>query len=158
MDGLAPARGGGSSGDTHDAIHGSVVATLLALMDGLNPRGSVVVVAATNRPDAVDPALRRPGRQGPPFDDLKHFLVHFSAHLKHFLWDELGVVSVKKRCRLRAEKWRTCVSGPPPQVRPRAALLAAGTGTAAGHPAAAHQGVAPPARRTHHRGMGDTPP
>ena len=51
-------RGGGEG----DAIHGSVVATLLALMDGLNPRGSVVVVAATNRPDAVDPALRRPGR------------------------------------------------------------------------------------------------
>ena len=61
IDGLAPARKAGGGGEG-DAIHGSVVATLLALMDGLNPRGSVVVVAATNRPDAVDPALRRPGR------------------------------------------------------------------------------------------------
>jgi hypothetical protein len=38
------------------------VSTLLALMDGLDSRGAVVLVAATNRPDAVDPALRRPGR------------------------------------------------------------------------------------------------
>lgn len=39
-----------------------VVAQLLTLMDGLEPRQNVVVVAATNRPDAVDEALRRPGR------------------------------------------------------------------------------------------------
>ena len=38
------------------------MSTLLALMDGLDPRGAVVVVGATNRPDALDPALRRPGR------------------------------------------------------------------------------------------------
>jgi SpoVK/Ycf46/Vps4 family AAA+-type ATPase len=35
---------------------------LLALMDGLDSRGQVVVIGATNRPDAIDPALRRPGR------------------------------------------------------------------------------------------------
>jgi transitional endoplasmic reticulum ATPase len=35
---------------------------LLALMDGLDSRGAVVVIGATNRPDAIDPALRRPGR------------------------------------------------------------------------------------------------
>ena len=40
----------------------SIVSTLLALMDGLDARGQVVVLGATNRPDAVDPALRRPGR------------------------------------------------------------------------------------------------
>ena len=34
----------------------------LALMDGLNDRGNVIVLGATNRPDSVDPALRRPGR------------------------------------------------------------------------------------------------
>ena len=43
-------------------MHASIVSTLLALMDGLDPRGAVVVVGATNRPDALDPALRRPGR------------------------------------------------------------------------------------------------
>jgi transitional endoplasmic reticulum ATPase len=39
-----------------------VVAQLLALMDGLQARGKVVVIGATNRPNALDPALRRPGR------------------------------------------------------------------------------------------------
>ncbi|MFQ5997679.1 MAG: AAA family ATPase, partial [Candidatus Bathyarchaeia archaeon] len=39
-----------------------VVAQLLALMDGLKSRGKVVVIGATNRPNAIDPALRRPGR------------------------------------------------------------------------------------------------
>ena len=45
-----------------DQIHASIVSTLLALMDGLDHRGQVVVIGATNRPDAIDPALRRPGR------------------------------------------------------------------------------------------------
>jgi transitional endoplasmic reticulum ATPase len=39
-----------------------VVAQMLSLMDGLKSRGKVVVIGATNRPDALDPALRRPGR------------------------------------------------------------------------------------------------
>ena len=39
-----------------------VVAQLLALMDGIAGRGNVIVLGATNRPDGVDPALRRPGR------------------------------------------------------------------------------------------------
>ena len=39
-----------------------VVAQILALMDGLKERGKVIVIGATNRPDALDPALRRPGR------------------------------------------------------------------------------------------------
>ena len=45
-----------------DQIHNSIVATLLALMDGLDSRGRVVVLGATNRVDAIDGALRRPGR------------------------------------------------------------------------------------------------
>ncbi|GIM05045.1 hypothetical protein Vretimale_9501 [Volvox reticuliferus] len=45
-----------------DQIHNSIVSTLLALMDGLDGRGQVVVIGATNRPDALDGALRRPGR------------------------------------------------------------------------------------------------
>jgi SpoVK/Ycf46/Vps4 family AAA+-type ATPase len=38
------------------------VSTLLALMDGLDNRGEIVVIGATNRLDSIDPALRRPGR------------------------------------------------------------------------------------------------
>jgi SpoVK/Ycf46/Vps4 family AAA+-type ATPase len=57
IDGLAPVRS-----SKQDQIHSSLVATLLALMDGMDGRGQVVVIGATNRPDSVDPALRRPGR------------------------------------------------------------------------------------------------
>ncbi|CAN0208184.1 unnamed protein product [Discosporangium mesarthrocarpum] len=57
IDGLAPARS-----VKQDQIHASVVSTLLALMDGLDSRGQVIVIGATNRPDTLDPALRRPGR------------------------------------------------------------------------------------------------
>lgn len=40
----------------------SLVSTLLVLMDGIKPRGKVVLIGATNRIDAIDSALRRPGR------------------------------------------------------------------------------------------------
>ncbi|TNN36157.1 ATPase family AAA domain-containing protein 2 [Liparis tanakae] len=43
-------------------LESSIVSTLLALMDGLDGRGEVVVIGATNRLDSIDPALRRPGR------------------------------------------------------------------------------------------------
>ena len=63
LDGLCPARpAAGGGGGAQDSLHASVVATLLALMDGACARGQVVVIAATNRPDAIDAALRRPGR------------------------------------------------------------------------------------------------
>ena len=45
-----------------DQIHNSIVSTLLALMDGLDSRGQVVIIGATNRIDSLDSALRRPGR------------------------------------------------------------------------------------------------
>ena len=57
IDGLAPVRS-----SKQEQIHASIVSTLLALMDGMDGRGQVIVIGATNRPDAVDPALRRPGR------------------------------------------------------------------------------------------------
>ncbi len=57
IDGLAPVRS-----TRQDQIHSSIVSTLLALMDGLDSRGEVIVIGATNRIDAIDPALRRPGR------------------------------------------------------------------------------------------------
>ena len=57
IDAIAPKRE-----EAYGDVEKRVVAQLLALMDGLNERGNVVVLGATNRPDSVDPALRRPGR------------------------------------------------------------------------------------------------
>jgi transitional endoplasmic reticulum ATPase len=48
--------------ETHGEVEKRVVAQLLAIMDGLKSRGKVVVIAASNIPNALDPALRRPGR------------------------------------------------------------------------------------------------
>ncbi|PKO21440.1 MAG: AAA family ATPase [Chloroflexi bacterium HGW-Chloroflexi-1] len=58
LDALAPARGAG--GDSH--VSERVVSQLLTEMDGIEELRGVVVLAATNRPDIVDPALLRPGR------------------------------------------------------------------------------------------------
>jgi transitional endoplasmic reticulum ATPase len=57
IDAIAPKRE-----EVTGEVEKRVVAQLLTLMDGLQERGQVVVIGATNRPDAVDPALRRPGR------------------------------------------------------------------------------------------------
>lgn len=48
--------------DSHGEVERRVVAQMLALMDGLKSRGKVVVIAASNIPNSLDPALRRPGR------------------------------------------------------------------------------------------------
>lgn len=57
IDSIAPKRD-----EVSGEVERRVVAQLLALMDGLKSRGKVVVIGATNRPDSLDPALRRPGR------------------------------------------------------------------------------------------------
>ncbi|MCX8195837.1 MAG: CDC48 family AAA ATPase [Acidilobaceae archaeon] len=57
IDAIAPKRE-----EVTGEVEKRVVAQLLTLMDGLKERGKVIVIGATNRPDAVDPALRRPGR------------------------------------------------------------------------------------------------
>jgi len=57
IDSIAPKRE-----EVTGEVERRVVAQLLTLMDGLKERGKVVVIGATNRPNAVDPALRRPGR------------------------------------------------------------------------------------------------
>uniref|UniRef100_A0A7C4JKY5 AAA family ATPase n=2 Tax=Staphylothermus marinus TaxID=2280 RepID=A0A7C4JKY5_STAMA len=57
IDSIAPKRE-----EVVGEVEKRVVAQLLTLMDGLESRGDVIVIAATNRPNAVDPALRRPGR------------------------------------------------------------------------------------------------
>ncbi|WP_297508645.1 CDC48 family AAA ATPase [Thermococcus sp.] len=57
IDSIAPKRE-----EVSGEVEKRVVSQLLTLMDGLKSRGKVIVIGATNRPDAIDPALRRPGR------------------------------------------------------------------------------------------------
>jgi transitional endoplasmic reticulum ATPase len=57
IDSIAPKRE-----EVTGEVERRVVAQMLALMDGMETRGKVVVIGATNRPDSLDPALRRPGR------------------------------------------------------------------------------------------------
>ena len=71
LDALAPARGrSGDSGGVMDRV----VSQLLAELDGVDKSAVVFVVAATNRPDLIDPALLRPGR----FDKLLYLGVNDS--------------------------------------------------------------------------------
>jgi transitional endoplasmic reticulum ATPase len=58
LDALAPRRGGGNDGHVGDRV----IAQLLTEMDGIEGRAGVIVLAATNRPELIDPALLRPGR------------------------------------------------------------------------------------------------
>jgi transitional endoplasmic reticulum ATPase len=57
MDAIAPKRE-----EVTGEVERRVVAQLLSLMDGMDSRGNIIVIGATNRPNAIDPALRRPGR------------------------------------------------------------------------------------------------
>ena len=57
IDSIAPKRD-----EVSGELEKRIVSQLLTLMDGMKSRGNVVVIAATNRPDSIDPALRRPGR------------------------------------------------------------------------------------------------
>ncbi|MFA5945222.1 MAG: CDC48 family AAA ATPase, partial [Candidatus Thermoplasmatota archaeon] len=57
MDAIAPKRD-----EVQGEVERRVVSQMLTLMDGLKGRGKIIVIGATNRPDSVDPALRRPGR------------------------------------------------------------------------------------------------
>ncbi len=57
IDSIAPKRE-----EVTGEVEKRIVSQLLTLMDGMKSRGKVVVIAATNRPDSIDPALRRPGR------------------------------------------------------------------------------------------------
>ncbi|VVB98425.1 VCP-like ATPase [uncultured archaeon] len=57
VDAIAPKRG-----EATGEVEKRMVSQLLTLMDGLKSRGQVIVIAATNRPDSIDEALRRPGR------------------------------------------------------------------------------------------------
>ncbi|KAF8632421.1 hypothetical protein AX17_004862 [Amanita inopinata Kibby_2008] len=99
IDGLAPVRS-----SKQDQIHASIVSTLLALMDGMDGRGQVIVIGATNRPDAVDPALRRPGRFdrefyfGLPGSDAREKILSIMTR-KWVGWGEDGGEEAKERIR-----------------------------------------------------------
>lgn len=73
LDSIAPKRD-----EVSGEVERRIVSQLLTLMDGMKTRGKVVVIAATNRPDSIDPALRRPGRFdreieiGIPDDEGRH--------------------------------------------------------------------------------------
>lgn len=77
VDGLAPVRS-----SRQDFVHASIVSTLLVLMDGLENNSEIIVIGATNRVDAIDPALRRPGR----FDRELYFPLPCYSARKEILW------------------------------------------------------------------------
>ncbi|KAI1723993.1 ATPase family associated with various cellular activities (AAA) domain-containing protein [Ditylenchus destructor] len=87
IDGLAPVRS-----SKQDQIHSSIVSTLLALMDGLDNRGEIIVIGATNRLDSIDPALRRPGR--------------FDREMRFDLPDKTARELILK---IHTKKWKECV-------------------------------------------------
>ncbi|KAI8604363.1 P-loop containing nucleoside triphosphate hydrolase protein [Dissophora ornata] len=89
LDALTPHR---SDAQAHES---RVVAQLLTLMDGVASRGRVVVIAATNRPNSIDPALRRPGRfdreirmDVPGESDRRRIIESLIKGMPHTLTDE----------------------------------------------------------------------
>ncbi|HNX18469.1 MAG TPA: CDC48 family AAA ATPase [Methanoregula sp.] len=82
IDSIAPKRE-----ETKGEVERRVVAQLLALMDGLKSRGKVIVIAATNLPDSIDPALRRGGRFDREIEigipDIKGRLKIFQIHARN---------------------------------------------------------------------------
>ncbi len=87
IDSIAPKRD-----EVTGELEKRIVSQLLTLMDGMKSRGKVVVIAATNRPDSIDPALRRPGRFdreieiGIPDDEGRHEIL--SIHTRGMPIDE----------------------------------------------------------------------
>lgn len=97
IDSVAPRRGEESHEETK-----RVVAQLLTLMDGFEPETNVVVIATTNRPDDIDPALRRPGRFDWeihfPMPDLEDRVAILIASARHLVKDEPlshGIIAAK---------------------------------------------------------------
>jgi len=90
MDAITPARGG-SFGDSH--VTERVISQFLTELDGLEILTNVVVIAATNRPDIIDPALLRPGRFDrilyvpPPDRDSRLQIIKIHTKKKHLAQD-----------------------------------------------------------------------
>ncbi|MEM2370248.1 MAG: CDC48 family AAA ATPase [Candidatus Bathyarchaeia archaeon] len=99
IDAIAPVRGGGY-GDSH--VTERVISQLLTEMDGIEELRGVVVLAATNRPDIIDPALLRPGRFDKllyvPLPDLETRKEILKIHLrKKPLADDVDIDDLAKR-------------------------------------------------------------
>ncbi|MCK5659876.1 MAG: CDC48 family AAA ATPase, partial [Methanosarcinales archaeon] len=97
IDSLAPARGGSESHVTE-----RVVSQILTEIDGMEELSDVTILAATNRPDMVDPALLRPGRfdrlvyiPPPAVEDRAEI---FRIHLKDMPVEDEDIVELAKRC------------------------------------------------------------
>ena len=96
IDSIAPKRD-----EVSGEVEKRIVSQLLTLMDGIKSRGKVVVIAATNRPDSIDPALRRPGRFdreieiGIPDDDGRYEIL--SIHTRGMpLDDKVNLKQISK--------------------------------------------------------------
>lgn len=90
LDALCPRRSNGTSYDSGSSVTERVVNQLLTEMDGLDSRKNVFVIAATNRPDIIDPAMLRPGR----LDKLLYVPLPIPE-------DRLSILqTVTRRCRL----------------------------------------------------------
>jgi AAA family ATPase len=87
VDALVPSRDGGAGGGGESEVEKRVVATLLTLLDGMEGEeegeSRVVVIGTTNRPNAIDPALRRPGRFDREIEIGEFFQVGFEANTKN---------------------------------------------------------------------------
>ncbi|MDD1728774.1 MAG: CDC48 family AAA ATPase [Methanospirillum sp.] len=90
IDSIAPKRE-----DTKGEVERRIVAQLLSLMDGLKSRGRVIVIAATNLPDNLDPALRRGGRFDREIEigipDVSGRMAIFQIHSQRVPLDLLGI-------------------------------------------------------------------
>ncbi|XP_052189585.1 calmodulin-interacting protein 111-like isoform X2 [Diospyros lotus] len=84
LDAIAPARRDGG-----EELSQRMVATLLNLMDGICRTDNLLVIAATNRPDSIEPALRRPGRLDREIeigDQKSKFLISSSSYKKMIIF------------------------------------------------------------------------
>ncbi|MDI9394457.1 MAG: CDC48 family AAA ATPase [Euryarchaeota archaeon] len=115
IDSIAPKRE-----NVTGEVERRVVAQLLTLLDGMEERGQVVVIVATNRVDAIDPALRRPGR----FDREIHIGVPDTK-------DRYEILQIHTRGMPIEKDEETVISGPEVKIEAEAeAKLEAGTGIA----------------------------
>lgn len=115
IDSLAPSRSNDNSGE----VESRIVATLLTLMDGMDTSSQLMVVGATNRPNAIDPALRRPGRFDQEieidipdvdsrFDILKKQFNKMSSKRHELSFEDISNISLKTHGYVGADLVALC--------------------------------------------------